>query len=306
MKEVQVRQPKNIILAVDGSVHSTAAASLLCDLPLPPGSTITILAVIVPREASDYTARMALLDQAKAAFEGRGYIVNPELLTGYPAEMLTSFADAHPSDLMIIGAKGLRATINILLGGVAQQVIEYASWPVLVVRSPYHGLKRVLYATDGSKYSRCALDYIMTFPFPAETEIRAIHILPAYRPAESANPHYTHGAEVFAPYIFREAGASEEMNAILAEEEREGDMLMADTLSQLEKVFSAPVGVVRRGDAATEILDYIRDNKIDLVISGSRGLSRLKGLFLGSVSRKLAHYSNSSVMVVKGGSYGTN
>ncbi|RPI87836.1 MAG: universal stress protein [Chloroflexi bacterium] len=306
MKEVQVRQPKNIILAVDGSVHSTASAALLCDLPLPPGSTIMILAVIVPREASDYTACMALLNQAKAVFEGRQYAVKTELLTGYPSEMLTSYGEANPPDLMILGAKGLRATINILLGGVAQQLIEYAPWPVLVVRSPYHGLKRVLFATDGSKFSRCALDDIMTFPFPAETEIRAIHILPAYRMIDTAYPHYTHGAEVFTPYIFREAGASEEMNAILAEEEREGDLLMADTLSQLEKVFSAPVGVVRRGDAATEILDYIRDNKIDLVISGSRGLSRLKGLFLGSVSRKLAHYSSSSVMVVKGGSYGTN
>jgi nucleotide-binding universal stress UspA family protein len=35
-------------------------------------------------------------------------------------------------------------------------------------------------------------------------------------------------------------------------------------------------------------------------VAGSRGLSNFKGLWVGSVSRKLVHYSNCSVLVVKG------
>ena len=54
-----------------------------------------------------------------------------------------------------------------------------------------------------------------------------------------------------------------------------------------------------RGDAATEILDYIKENDIDLVVCGSRGLSQVTGWLLGSVSRKLVHYADCSVMIVK-------
>jgi nucleotide-binding universal stress UspA family protein len=58
--------------------------------------------------------------------------------------------------------------------------------------------------------------------------------------------------------------------------------------------------VLLRGDAATEIIHYVQEHHIDLVVAGSRGLSRVKGWLMGSVSRKLVHYAGCSVMIVKG------
>ena len=55
-----------------------------------------------------------------------------------------------------------------------------------------------------------------------------------------------------------------------------------------------------RGDAATEIIDYVKSNEIDLIVAGSRGLGQFEGMWMGSVSRKLVHYSNCSVLIVKG------
>ncbi len=57
--------------------------------------------------------------------------------------------------------------------------------------------------------------------------------------------------------------------------------------------------VLLRGDAATEIIEYVKTNQIDLIVSGSRGLSEVRGWLLGSVSRKLVHYAGCSVLVVK-------
>ncbi len=57
-----------------------------------------------------------------------------------------------------------------------------------------------------------------------------------------------------------------------------------------------------RGDAAKEIIEYAKDNNINLIVSGSRGLSQFKGWLLGSVSRKLVHYSECSVLIVKSAS----
>jgi nucleotide-binding universal stress UspA family protein len=68
-------------------------------------------------------------------------------------------------------------------------------------------------------------------------------------------------------------------------------------LLQRHGVESTPV--LERGDAATQILEYARNNKVDLIVAGSRGLSQLKSLWMGSVSRKLVHYADCSVLIVK-------
>jgi hypothetical protein len=72
---------------------------------------------------------------------------------------LIEFADQHSPDLIVLGARGRRATLGILLGGTVQQIVEYATWPVLVVRAPYAGLRRILLIVDGSEYGQRALRY---------------------------------------------------------------------------------------------------------------------------------------------------
>jgi nucleotide-binding universal stress UspA family protein len=58
--------------------------------------------------------------------------------------------------------------------------------------------------------------------------------------------------------------------------------------------------ILKRGDAATEIIEYVKANHVDLIAAGSRGLSQVRGWLLGSVSRKLLHYAGCSVLIVKG------
>jgi nucleotide-binding universal stress UspA family protein len=47
------------------------------------------------------------------------------------------------------------------------------------------------------------------------------------------------------------------------------------------------------------IIQYIKDNNIDLVISGSRGLSKFKQLLLGSIATQLISYSTCPVLVIR-------
>ncbi|WP_243290784.1 universal stress protein [Bacillus sp. FJAT-47783] len=53
------------------------------------------------------------------------------------------------------------------------------------------------------------------------------------------------------------------------------------------------------GDPAKEILDYAKKIRPFMVIVGSRGLSTLGEVLLGSVSHKLVHESDIPVLVVK-------
>lgn len=47
------------------------------------------------------------------------------------------------------------------------------------------------------------------------------------------------------------------------------------------------------------ITDVAREKKVDLIILGSRGLSEVKGLLLGSVSNKVVQHADCPVLVVK-------
>jgi nucleotide-binding universal stress UspA family protein len=90
------------------------------------------------------------------------------------------------------------------------------------------------------------------------------------------------------------------------EEERQGRELLAETIDNLKVAGIEATPVLLRGDAATEILEHVQENKIDLIVAGSRGLSQMKRLLLGSLSRKLVHYASCSVLIVKGGSDGNH
>ncbi|MCY0859002.1 MAG: universal stress protein [Sulfolobaceae archaeon] len=58
-------------------------------------------------------------------------------------------------------------------------------------------------------------------------------------------------------------------------------------------------GTVLEGDPAGTILDYANKNNVDLIVTGSRGLSTLKRLFLGSVSTRIVTEAKMPVLVVK-------
>ncbi|MEB3102182.1 universal stress protein [Ferviditalea candida] len=53
------------------------------------------------------------------------------------------------------------------------------------------------------------------------------------------------------------------------------------------------------GEPASMIAEYARQNGFDLILIGSRGMSELKELFLGSVSHNVVQHSRIPVLVVK-------
>ena len=174
--------PLKILVGFDGSEHSQAALTLLCDLcareDAPPTSQVHLLAVFTPLMAGDQSPLREALQQAHTFLEDRCFQVFSDFVLGYPAEQLMQLAEALHPDLIVIGARGLRSALGILLGGVAQHVVEYASCPVLAVRAPYLGLQRILLVTDGSSHSIKATEYLAKFPLPLEAKVDVLHVLP--------------------------------------------------------------------------------------------------------------------------------
>jgi nucleotide-binding universal stress UspA family protein len=287
-------QTHNVILAIDGSKHAMAAVNLIQHLFLPEACKITVLAVLIPRNAQYHASLQNILEHTRNEFLS---IVNTVLLTGYPAEQIINFANEQNTDLIVLGAKGLRGTLRILLGGVAQQVVEYAQCPVLIVRSPHTQVKRVLLVVDGSEYSHYAIEHLGVCPIPEDAAITVMHVLPAELTPDMLIRSWPYGIDALPPVLSSEI--DESLATRTAEEERIGQEILLSTVDHLLSLNIQAESVLMRGDAATEILNYAHENQIDLIIAGSRGLSQIRNWLLGSVSSKLTHYAECSVLIVK-------
>jgi len=294
----QTKSCVRILLADDGSQHAHAAAVLVRNLALAPECRVTVLRVFGSQQASDLGLLEKALAQTCSILKEKGLQVDSELLLGSPAQMITEYAQAHKIDLIVLGAKGLRATLGILLGGVAQQVVEYSACPVLVVRTPYTEIERLLLVTDGSASSQLAVQYLGKFPIPKKLDVRVMHVLP---PAPIPPIDFTISSQ---PAIFESPSLSEALAAEQERQETAGQEMLESVLKTLKGYGITAIPVLQRGDAATEIIEYIQKEKIDLTVCGSRGLSEIRSWLMGSVSRKLIHYSGGSVLVVRGTSSG--
>ena len=281
-----------ILLGDDRSEHAQAALALLEDLPLSVGTEVTVFRAFSPTQATDVVLMEDALNQTCNRLKEKGLAAHPELLLGVPTVKFMKHAEEQNPNLIIIGAKGLRATAGILVGGVAQQVVEYAPCPVLVVRAPYHGLHEVMLVTDGSDSSQHALDYLGRLPLPAAARLWVMHVLPP-PPIPMLFMQTALGS---TPVAFQDLG---EAAALAAREELEGQALVDKALAALRTSGKPAWPILKRGDAASEIMAAAKEMKIDLLVTGSRGHSPIRSWMMGSVSRKLVHYSGCSVLVVR-------
>lgn len=84
----------------------------------------------------------------------------------------------------------------------------------------------------------------------------------------------------------------------------ESDLASQNALSQTLEIFSqeglAPDETVKGyGDPAVVITDLAKKDGYSLIIMGSRGLSGVKGVLLGSVSQKVLQIASCPVTIVK-------
>jgi nucleotide-binding universal stress UspA family protein len=287
-------QRLDILLADDGSLHAQAAVELLKDIPLPSKSRILVYRAFNSGQIPWVSEFEKSLERTKSELSSKGYPVETDLQLGSAAEKILEIAEARQPGLIVLGAKGLRSTLSILLGGVAQQVMEYACCPVLVVRAPYRGLSKILLVTDGSPSSQSAVRFLGKFPLPDGAEVHVMHVLAPIPVPIMVQPYMGTWQTFYVEIPTPEENVAERKHEI-----KLGETLLKQTCNLLRRRNIEAKPVLGRGDAATEVMEYVKKNRVDLIVAGSRGFGQFKSMWMGSVSRKLVHYSDCSVLVVK-------
>jgi len=76
-----------------------------------------------------------LAEQKRAAEAAGALQVETQLLHGFAAGEILSFAEQGGFDLIVMGSHGRRGLIHAFLGSVAERVLRRAPCPVLTVRA---------------------------------------------------------------------------------------------------------------------------------------------------------------------------
>src|ERR1700730_17262719 len=118
--------------------------------------------------------------------------IQPELVVhqGIASDSILSFAQAHKTDVIVMGTHGRRGFDRLMLGSVNDRVMRRAPSPLWAVGNPSHEslavdeeqhharhLSRILFCTDFSDNSERALKYAISVTAEYNAELTLLHVL---------------------------------------------------------------------------------------------------------------------------------
>jgi len=145
-------------------------------------------------------------------------------------------------------------------------------------------IKRILVPIDGSQHSKKALEFACDLATKYDAGLHLLHIVQA----------------VAGEYTLVLGGAAVTIDANQDELKKAG----ADLMSSAQKLADEQGCRIAEthtegGVPAQKILNYASEHKVDMIVMGTRGLSDLAGLFLGSVSHRVSHLAECTCVTVR-------
>jgi nucleotide-binding universal stress UspA family protein len=151
-------------------------------------------------------------------------------------------------------------------------------------------INKILVATDASAASNRALNMAAQFAEQNKAELFIIHVI----------------RDMQIPFEIKEIPELDSSQFESFNNAREEVMRkIAENILNVARKKVEKAGVhkvetaIGTGDPASSILDFAKRRKMDMIVIGTRGLSKLKGTILGSVSRKVANNAETSCLIVR-------
>lgn len=170
--------------------------------------------------------------------------------------------EAQRADLVLMAKKGEHFHLKEggLLGSVAEAVIRHCGKPVMVTPEKFHEIESMGIAYDGSEPAKKALKLSLEISSQAAWPLTVVIIT---ADAKKADKLCTEAEELAARY-----SADCEM-------------------------------IILQGKESEEILKFIRDGAVELMVMGAYGHNRLRELFLGSTTTSIIRKSSIPVLLTR-------
>lgn len=146
-------------------------------------------------------------------------------------------------------------------------------------------IKKILVAADASSAANRAVAMAAYMASKHEAELLILHVI----------------REMQLPAVLKKAPELEKFNQTREDILREVANTILSEASDIAKKEGATKvqTAIGSGDPASSVIGFSKRRNIDLIVVGTRGLGKMKGLLMGSVSRKIANNAEANCMVVR-------
>ena len=139
-----------VLFPTDGSETATEAATHAIDLATRHDAAFHVLYVVDHHRVSQMAPKLGT-DHIKRTLEQEGERITSELAEtareaglettaivqeGAPGETITDYAEEADADAIVMGTNGRSGIDRLLLGSVAERVIQLSERPVMTVKAP--------------------------------------------------------------------------------------------------------------------------------------------------------------------------
>lgn len=146
-------------------------------------------------------------------------------------------------------------------------------------------IRKILVPVDGSEHSKVALEFACELCGKFGAELSVVHVVKDEAAERTVMVLGSSSVTVPAdPEQIRAAGRAVLDAARKLAEERGCEPVAAEAVA---------------GSPAKEILAFAEKTAADTIVMGSRGLSDIAGLLLGSISHKVSHLARCTCIVVR-------
>ncbi len=289
---------KHIACAIDFSKHTQPVLQWATGMARRFNARLTVLHVIHPQR--DKYSGTALFERGgerdqlmREAAESIEALMAPfdiawmsAVLTGDPVEEISAYARRQSIDLMVAASHGISGLKRLLMGTVIERMARMFNGPLLVLPglrssdSPALDFEKIVVACDLSPGSQTLIDHGTAFAREFKSRLYVLHTIEAPVQEQIVEPS---------------AGPYGQVQ----------DQLQNEIIRRLENMVgsSQPQGIavaieVQPGVAEEQLGDFIREQRVDLVVVGVRPQTRFEKMLIGSTTEMVLRRAACAVLTI--------
>jgi len=223
-----------------------------------------------------------ILDYAEEEIKNLGLQLGNRIKNcGSAIESILEQSEKEKYDLILMGSHGKKG-IQKWLGSVSQEIINSSKISDYIAKKE-NNKKKVLFTTDGTE---CSLSVIEKIISDIELSDKEVHICMVN---EDPNLLFLEGTL--------------DTNWLL-DIQKQQYMYASNAIESIKKIIESRgievnQSTILTGIPAQEIINYAKNNEIDLIILGSRNKSKMDRFLMGSVSKRILENVVSDIWLVR-------
>ncbi|PID86167.1 MAG: hypothetical protein CSB13_04380 [Chloroflexi bacterium] len=213
------------------------------------------------------------LETVAIEYEDSGVPIITAAETGSVAETIVNYAQENKTDLIVISSHGRSGVSRWVYGSVTDKVLRQSCCATLIIREQIEQIagkfKKIVVCLDGSQLAEQVLETALSLAQCSQAEIILLRIVEP------------------ASLLFDMETADQVQESVNALERGEAEAYLNNLMQTLPQTPGILTAHTLMGPPADTIIDFAKEEQVDLIAMSSHGRSGISRWVYGSVTEKV-------------------